>query len=407
MRKIVAFLFILSSYSIPLSAQSFEIPAGTQPFYEIIEWKGVGAIVLSRDPSFQQQQVVMTMVNSEEKSIWEDNFNPMSKEIHYIAEEKGKYAYFLEGLQPKDGKIYLHQLTAVGNIKSTNWQFNSALKRLGNFRAEDMEVVDIVTTEKALVCLMRYEDKAKNMIQTISVSMTHHNFTSYACIVAENNSASSKTEDQVSWYLAGENGDNIIFAARANSGKASSWKVKEMDPKGKMVRDFSISSNGTKFSDHQRVGFGRRGSALLKKVEPMEKGTLVFYNNRYIVGGIEVENNQGKLVSYEWKDDKWMLIASSNIGTFTAKKSIQVGYFQLKSGIAWYVKNSESESHYHSFEGKTVVNKTSDQATSNASRCINDIKPGMFLCELETKWLVFDKKQLGKKAALTFEFIVK
>lgn len=401
MKKSLSILFLL--FSISISAQTFEIPALKQPFFDIIEWKGIGSIVLSRDLSLTQRQVDLTMVSGDAKSAWQQVYNPMAKETYFISEDGGKYAYFLENLELNDGKVFLHQLSAAGNIKVMNLNFLTPLKRLGNFSPSDLYLTDIITTERSLLWMFRHKEKDK--LTTIAVSMTHHNFNLYAFIVSENVSSSARVEDQISWYVAGENGENVVFAARMHAGKDAGWRVKEYSPRGVLVSEQVLNQNGTNFIAHARVGFGRRGSALLKRSEPDEKGTLIFAKGAYYVGGIEVNGTNAKLVSYRLEEKKWVKACESVCSVYNAKKELEVGCFGMNEGIGWYVNSAKVEGHFHSFTSSTgIVSGSINQATSNPSRLLTAEFPSKFVAELDNKWLIFDTKQLPAKGNITFEY---
>lgn len=407
MGKFLLGLFLLtvgSSWS-----QTFTLPATKQPVYEILEWKGMGALVLSRDPSFNQQQIAISSVQGNAITEWESFINPINKELFFIAEEGGKYAYFLEYIEPKLGKISFHQVTQAGTVKTKSVELKDAIKKLGDYPIDELEVVDILCTDKALTYLFRHENKSLKKVSTIAVSMTHHNFLCYGILVAENVAGSSKVEDQVSWYLAGENAENVIYAARTHAGKDSGWKIKEFGPKGNLISEFSISGSTLPFVEHNRVGFGRRGSALLNKIEPKEKGTLVYANGSYYVTGVEVNGTSAQLVTYIWKDSKWTKTCSSPIAGYSAKKEFSAGYFQMKEGIGWYVMHTTAEGHLHGFSTETgIVNTGISKTTSNPSRMLTKEFPGDIVVSLPDKWLVYSmKKKLGTNEPLTFEYIGK
>ena len=69
MKKSLSILVAL--VSIATHAQSFEIPALKQPYYDILEWKGIGALALSHDLTLTQKQVDLTIVSGEGKSTWQ------------------------------------------------------------------------------------------------------------------------------------------------------------------------------------------------------------------------------------------------------------------------------------------------------------------------------------------------
>ncbi len=401
MKKSLIILF--AAVSISGSAQNFEIPPLKQPFYDILEWKGIGALALSRDLTLTQKQVDLTMVSGDSKSAWQQVYNPIAKETYFISEDGGKYAYFLENLELKDNKVFVHQLSAAGNIKVMNLNFLTPLKRLGAYSPSDLYLTDIITTQKALIWMFRHREKEK--LTTIAVSMTHHNFNMYAFIVSENVISTSKIEDQISWYMAGEKGENILFAARLHAGKEAGWKVKEFNPKGIQVSETVLEQKGTNFLAHSRVGFGRRGSALLKRSEPNEKGTLVFANDAYFVGGLELNGTTASLVSYQLDGKTWNKVCESACTNYNPKKDLEVGCFRMNEGIGWYVNSARPEGHFHSFTSAAgIVSGAIDQATSNPSRLLTAEFPSKFVVELDTKWLVLDTKQFPTKNSLIFEY---
>jgi hypothetical protein len=402
---IVALFSLITGF---LNAQKFEIPAEGHPFYEVLEWKGQGAIILNRDLTYNQRQVHMTLVAADGRSTWNQDFNPSGKEYFYISEDGGRYAYFLEHLELKSGKITFHQLNIGGNTKTNTVPFTSALKKLGNFEPDDLRLLDIVTSEKALIYTFTHTDNAAKKKSTIAITMTHNNFLVYATLVAQNVTGSSKVEDQVSWYMAGETGDSFVYAARTSAAKNSGWLVKQFTPKGDLQKEFTLQGNGTNFVEHERVGFGARGSALLNRVEPKEKGTLLVNNGIFYVGGIEVAGTTATLVTYEWKDNTWNKIATSPVKGYNAKKSFQAGYFPMKEGIGWFVKHTATEGHFHSFTSpEGIVSGVTNQQMNNPSRLLTAEFPGKFVALLPGKWLIFDTAVLPVKESVTFEYVVK
>jgi len=405
MKRILPLLFSL--YTGILSAQTFEIPAEDFPFYQAVEWKGLGAILINRDPSFNLRQVHLTTVAENPTSAWQQAFNPLGKEFYFIAEDGGKYAYFLNNFEFKDSKITFHQLTINGNVKSQSVSVLTILKRLGNFSLDDLVLTDIVTTEKALVYMLTNTDKATNKKTTIALTMTHHNLVPYAAIIAENISASSKIEDQVSWYVAGEKGESIIYAARTRAGKNAGWLVKQFTSKGEYESETTVQSAGLTFADHSRVGFGTRGSAFLKVVEPKEQGTLVYANGGYYVAGIELAGTTASLTSYVQNNNKWVKLVSTPVKNYTAKKTADVGFFPMKEGIGWFVGSGQGEGHFHPFSGAGIVSGMVTQQINNPSRLLTAEFTGKFVAALPGKWLVFDQSQLPAAGAVTFEYVNK
>jgi hypothetical protein len=235
--------------------------------------------------------------------------------------------------------------------------------------------------------------------------MTHHNLVVYAAIIAENVTASSKIEDQVAWYVAGEKGESIIYAARTRAGKESGWVVKQFSVKGEFESEMTVQSAGLAFSDHTRVGFGSRGSALLKVPEPEEQGTLVYANGNYYAAGIEASAAAASLVSYVYTGNKWVKLVATPVKGYNTKKTAEVGFLVMKEGIGWYVGTAQGEGHFHPFSGTGIVSGAVSQQINNPSRLLTAEFTGKFVAALPSRWLIFDLSQLPAAGAVTFEYV--
>jgi hypothetical protein len=131
-------------------------------------------------------------------------------------------------------------------------------------------------------------------------------------------------------------------------------------------------------------------------------------NGIFYVGGIEIAGTTATLVTYEWKDNVWTKIASSPVKNYNAKKGLQAGYFPMKEGIGWYVKNTVAEGHFHSFtNAEGIVSGVTNQQMNNPSRLLTAEFPGKFVAALPGKWLVFDTSVLPVKEKVTFEYMGK
>src|SRR5574343_306608 len=93
-------------------AQQFEMPAEQYPFYSILEWKGMGAMLMSKDPLGNSKKINLTLAGNATTSIWQQGFNPDDQDFYYIASENARYVYFMDNLQLKEGKTIFHQLNS-------------------------------------------------------------------------------------------------------------------------------------------------------------------------------------------------------------------------------------------------------------------------------------------------------
>lgn len=402
------FLLLFSVQCWVLNAQEFQIASEKFDYYDAIEWKGYGIILFNRDPSLKMNQVHMTMVTEQPKALWQQSFNPLTDNYYYVTNDGGRYAYFLNDLELKDGKISFNQLNVSGNIRTQAVSVTSLIKKLGNFQLSDLTVTDIVLTEKALVYLLIHNDKSTDTRTTIAVTMTHHNLSPYATIIATNKIGNSKPEDQISWYVAGEEGESILYAARIHEGKSSGWAVKKYSPKGDLERDYEIKFAGLKFVAHNRSGFGPKGNTMLQEIQPREAGSLTYHKGKFYAGGIEMNGTQATMASYVMNEGAWQKIGSTNLGTYNAKKTSDVGFFQLTEGLAWYAGDEKTgEAHFHSYDGKQqIVSKNIPVRLNNPGRLITAEQPGKVVTTLPAGLVSMDPKQLPA-AAVKFELLKK
>ena len=173
MKKLFASLALFISMN--LFSQDFVIEQDVHPYYDVLEWKGMGALLMSKDPNANTKQITLSLIGDQETTIWDQKFNPKGEDFYYIASENARYVYFLDNLDLQTGKIYFSQLNSAGNIKSTNVSIYTELKNIGAFASDDIEFIDAVVTDKALVHLFRIKDKKSKDYIEVATFVTHHN----------------------------------------------------------------------------------------------------------------------------------------------------------------------------------------------------------------------------------------
>ena len=260
MRKLtIVFILLLTSF---IQAQEFTIPSGPKPYYDIIEWKGMGGILMSKDPSGNTKQINLTLIGDQQTSIWDQKFNPKGEEFYYLASENARYVYFLDNLELNNGKVYFSQLNSAGNVKTTSVALGSTVKPLGVTDYNDLELVNVVVTDKALIHHFRYVDKKAKAIKEIATFITHHNFRPYAVELGSVKNADLKNDDIGQWYYIGFTGDQIYFAARDLQSKKKGWSVKEFTSKAKLTIGTFMEAPDN-LIPIEDIGFGTTGKYYL------------------------------------------------------------------------------------------------------------------------------------------------
>lgn len=383
-------------------AQPFEMLAEEYPFYSILEWKGMGAILLNRDPSGNAKKVNLTLVGNKTTSIWQQSFNPNGKDFHFVSSENARYVYFLDNLNPENGKISLHQLNSAGNIKSTSILISSAIKKLGAYDLTQMELIDVVTTDKALVHVFRYHDAKEKKYTEIATFITHHNLLVYATVLGEVSELSLKEGNYGQWKYVGFTEDQIYFAARDYQNKQKGWSVKNFTSKGAMTEARFIQGPSETFIGVNQVGIGANGKTILKSIVDTETAALFFHNNSFYLVGLT-----GGLVKLkQLKEGKWIDLSSSKYAAEETKKAIQFGIYPLNEGVGCKIDGAMVFLPYSS-TSKPVQNTFTPRFNLNPSRFILEEKKELFAVSLAEGNLFFDLTQLNKSGNVKFEFIKK
>ncbi|MBU2018333.1 MAG: hypothetical protein KJ941_01695, partial [Bacteroidetes bacterium] len=152
-------LLVICSVS-PFSwAQTFEIPKEKTPFIEVKDWKGEGAILVSKDSKSATNQTLLTFIGNEPRSKWQETIIPKNEKPVFLASDGTRYVYFMDQIELDNGKFSFYQLNNAGNVKPTNCSYTVAFKKLG-YAINDLKLVDIQVTDKALMHLFETYDKA-------------------------------------------------------------------------------------------------------------------------------------------------------------------------------------------------------------------------------------------------------
>lgn len=392
-----------------VNAQTFEIPSvDKNVFYDIIEWKGMGSLLMSRDPLGNTKQITLTLVTDTKTSVWDQKFNPKSEEFYYIASENARYVYFLDNLNLEDGKVYFSQLNSAGNIKSTSVAVGAAVKKIKNIDYNDLELINVVVTDKALVHHFRYEDKSTKSVVEFATFITHHNFLCYAVELATIPKANFKDENIGSWDYIGFTGDEIFFAARDVIGKKKGWSVKSFSSKGKEMSNMFIDAPDHELISVENIGFGTTGKHYLKTDKMNDRGLLAQINGSiYLLGG-KRGTGSATLELFKYEAGEWKLLNQMQLNYFIENKALKLGIYPMNEGIGYHLDhNGYNKVSMISFDKKTEVahNSYTEKTVYNPSAVFNLKEKSEFTVSLPTEIQYFNIEQLGKEGAVTFEFV--
>jgi hypothetical protein len=405
MRKSI--FFLASLWTAGLHAQEFEVPASTHPYSDIIEWKGMGAILVSKDPQLVSKQINLTLVGDQLTTIWDQKFTPKSETYYYISSENARYVYFLDNLELQDGKVYFNQLNSAGNVKATSADIAAAVRKIGSYDYHDLRLVNVVVTDKALVLHYRTDNKENKSTVEMAVFMTHHNFLCYAVELGEIPEVAQKDPNIGHWEYTGFTDDQIFFAARDFKNKAKGWSIKEYTSKGKEMASYFIDAPKGDLLSIENIGFGTTGKYYLKTERKAEKGLLTHINSKfYLVGGQRGDATSAELTLYAWEGGEWKEVNDMKLNYFIEKKSLQLGIYPMNEGIGYHLDHNGydkvslisftpgEESAHNDFTARTIFNPSSVFERKEKAE-FNVLLPG--------KILVFNTAQLNQPGAVKFE----
>lgn len=399
----IVLLFLLSFTAV---AQEFEIPTKKHPYYNILEWKGMGAILMSKPVNGATKQINLTLVGDQKTTIWDQKFNPKGEDFYYISSDNARYVYFLDNLDlDGNGKAYFSQLNSAGNVKSTSVSIGSAVKKLGSYDYNKLELINVVVTDKALVYHLRYPDNKIKSVREFAVFITHHNFLAYAVELGAIKNASLKDENIGQWNFIGFTGEKIYFAAREYRNKTKGWAVKEFSPKGKLLSDDYLNAPKD-LIPIENIGFGTTGKYYLKNRNTVEVGLITQIGGKFYMMGAQRLGNGAHLILYEYKNDKWEELNKMNLNYFIEKKNLKLGIYPMNEGLGYHLDhNGYNKVSLISFTPNTNSphNDFSERAVYNPSSVLHPKKKEEFTVNLPSKILVFNTNQLGKEGSVKFE----
>ena len=399
-------VILMSALGFSGFAQKFVIPMVDHPFIDVIEWKGKGAILMSKDPNMAKPQINLTLIGEEQVSLWDQKIKPKNEEYYYLSSENARYVYFLDNLELTSGKVYFNQLNSAGNVKTTSTSISSAIKKLGPYDYNKLEIINVVVTDKALVHHFRYEDKKAKSIREFATFMTHHNMLCYAVELGVIPSSDLKDENIGQWNYIGFTEDEIYFAARGYSSKKKGWSTRSYTSKGKEITGTFLEAPAD-LLPIENIGFGTTGSYYLEEKHVVERGLLSQINGDFYLMGAERSDGGAALVLHKHEEGEWKTLNTMNLNYFIENKDLKLGIYPMNEGLGYHLDhNGYNKVSIVYFEPgqNSSHNDFSTRAIVNPSSVLYPKKKEEFTVNLPNVVLVFDTNQLGKEGEVEFEF---
>lgn len=403
MKITILFFSVILGFS--TYAQQFTIPAEEYPFFDIVEWKGTGSLLLNRDPSGLKKKINVTMVGEKPTSTWQESFNPNTDAYYFISNENARYVYFLDQLELTGGKLSFHQINSAGNFKSSSADIGNSIKKLGKYDYTEMKLIDVVTTDKSLLFVLRWNDKKEKKYIDFLVAMTHNNMLLYSNILGEVSEENLKDTRYGYWNYCGFQGENCYFVTKDVQDKKAGWSMRTTNSRGETTTTSFIPAPSFSLETSLVAPFGMTGKYHLG-LSDTQSGTILRNNDNFYLTGIQSSSAGRFLEMYLLKAGKWEKVQSLPLAAENSKKLEKFSVFSMNEGLA--VTLGAFDYFLPIDVSKKVVKNTHSKLTpNNPSRVMHDSSSDRFTVSLATSVLLFDVNQLKKPTSVNFELIKK
>lgn len=399
-------LSIILVYSTLLFSQKVAIEAEKYPFSMIYEWQGRGSILVNKDPSGLLREVNLTLINSDGISKWQESFSPKVNEPFLILSYESKYLYYLDYMQPKNGKIYFHQINQNGSVKSSSISLLSMFKKLGYSSVEDLELVNAINTKESLVFMFEHKNKKEKSIEQILVFMMHNNRLTYAVKHASVSLENLENNTDGVLTYAGSTEERIYFTSNFQNSLQKGQRLIEYTPKGELVGDRSYQAPKEQLQSFTPYKFSVEGTKYIASKDEHEKnGQLVFWNHKVYFIGITKTENQVNLYGYNTNNEIELL---QSLGTISLEKkeTPELGWNMEEKElvIASVVKKgSKIYAIKEKGEAKKVFNQLEPEKVALNPSILKANQQGLdFVHLIDDEIYSFDKNQLNKVGKVYF-----
>jgi hypothetical protein len=370
-------------------AQTFELPKEKAPFMAVLDWRGEGAIFMSKDIKSATNQTLLTFVGNEPRSKWQETIIPKSEKPFYLASDGAKYVYFMDEIELNNGKFTFYQLNNAGNVKPTSCSYSVAFKKLG-YDINDLKLLDVQVTDKALMHLFEFYDKTTKATVLLAGLMTHNNFLAYACEVGR------WQEEENEIHYAGFHDDKIAFYAKSERNKKSGMEVWFLSAKG-LKQDAQFIELPTLNGFFELTEQGTCGAMELKNSAKKCAFIASFQGGKWTL--LTVDNG---LQSAVYHDKSW--VKRGNSSKLQPSKNIyQIGLYRMNDG---FLLGQNSTMAFVSTNSNVKSGSYSSKGCFNSSKSyFTDKKDLVF--DVDGHFLFFDETQLGKEISLNLELTEK
>lgn len=403
--KVILFICVIVS-GICFS-QEIEVPKEKYPFSNIYEWRGKGAILINKDPNEISKEVNLTLVDETGDTKWNESFSPKSDNYYLVMSEESKYIYYLDYLGIENNKLYFHQISQAGTVKTNSINILSLFKDMGVMTPDDVEFIDVTNTTRALVYQFRKENKKEKTYEQIFVYMTHHNMRPYVCKGSpilkediENDKASFLT-------FAGSTEEAVYWAQRNRNNTNSGFKILEYTPKAELTADrFYHFPKDENIYSSQTMMYSLSGAYYTERDNDFSAAQAVVKNGKVYLNAFVKVGEEYAFKIYQYNDELEAVEILAEDKSPVGKKDIgKMGILLTKEGYC--VQTEFGKNLLFKVEDKTVTKIESasidpEKVIFNPSLLFINTSESQFVHLINGETYTFDVNQLNKDEVTYF-----
>lgn len=280
-------LFLVFCSSTVLLGQEIILKPKKMPFYDIVEWPNKGVLVFGKDYKGNTLQQEVSFINESGEIKWQEQYLPQVPEPKVIMSEYSDYLYFLDQLQPENGKIFYNQTNLSGYIRKGSIYFPPIFRTVSDIDYNTCELIDIVSATDDLIFHFRLKDKKNKVYQDVLVFLNHYSLKTFIAKVPGIFGFDVVDKGEKSLvYFAGSKDNENYFVHHTKKDNKSGYDVLIFDKKGVFTGSRFLVNPDSDIINSSRAPIYPSGSYYTNSATHSAKGQIFFFNNTwYLLGG--------------------------------------------------------------------------------------------------------------------------
>lgn len=405
--RLLIFLFVLSLFSSSFSQMN--VSSESYPFHDIIEWQGIGSLLLAKDPDVRQKDYNVTLLNALGQVQWKEKFYPKTENPSLVLGHKSNYIYFIDNFVPESHKIFYHQINMSGSVKSTNLELLTHAKKMGYSSSTDLTLVDVVNTSGALVFQFVAQNKGEKSYENVFIFLTHHNHRTYAVKTLSSKMEGLKDNSEAMLKYAGSDDDKIYFSRTIDRASKSTLEFIPFSAKGEegFTQVFTLDKKQTLSMELNPLHFSGDFYISSDLADYKAKAYGYYLEGQFYALTFDTENNSFIVNHFDEKGNPKALITESITKEKKDRYKVVVKLMEIRSSLLIAV-SANDDVFYAQVDAKSQVIKfpveiSNIQFMKNPSIIHFGKSSTIFVHPLEDGFLSTGLVGIGKSTSLDFE----